>query len=127
MKYWGSLVVVLALWWLTAALAAEQPAARAPLPPRVPEMSAAGQVLEISETHLKIERTLKGKAETMELVLESPLSGITAGDQVKISYRQKEGRSVLTRIAPAKMTAVKKGKEPLKPVKPVPPAAPPNR
>ena len=61
---------------LTVAFAAEKAPVSAPPPPRVPEMSTAGKVLEISDTLLKIERTLKGNAETMEFVLEKPFPGI---------------------------------------------------
>ena len=71
-------------------------------------MSTAGTVLEISGTSLKIERTLKGKAEIMEFILEKPFPNIAAGDPVKVSYLEKDGRNVLIRVAPAKKTAVKK-------------------
>jgi hypothetical protein len=90
-------------------------------------MSTAGTVLEISGTSLKIERTLKGKAEIMEFILEKPFPNIAAGDPVKVSYREKDGRNVLIRVAPAKKTAVKKAvkKELPKEMKPVAPPAPP--
>ncbi len=90
-------------------------------------MSAAGTVLEISGTSLKIERTLKGKAEIMEFILEKPLPDVTAGDPVKVSYLEKDGRNVLIRVVPAKKTAVKKAvkKELPKEMKPVALPAPP--
>jgi hypothetical protein len=100
---------------LVAAFAAERPPVTAPLPPRVPEMSTAGRVLEISDTVLKIERTLRGKVETMVFVLEKPFAGIAVGDQIKVSYLEKEGRNILIRVAPATMTAVEKSKGPTKP------------
>jgi len=111
----------------TLVFAAEKPRSAAPLPPRIPEMSTAGTVLEISGTGLKIERTLKGKAEMMEFILEKPFPNIAAGDPVKVSYVEKDGRNVLIRMAPAKKTAVKKAvkKELPKEMKPVsPPKAP---
>jgi len=95
----------------TPAFAAEKTAAVPPPRPRVPEMSTAGKVIEVTATLLKIERTLKGEAETMEFVLEKPFAGIAAGDQVKVSYREKDGGNVLIRIVPAKMTAVQKPKK----------------
>jgi hypothetical protein len=109
----------------TLVFAAEKPRSAPPLPPRIPEMSTAGTVLEISGTNLKIERTLKGKAEIMEFILEKPFPNVTAGDPVKVSYREKDGRNVLIRVAPAQKTAVKKAvkKELPKGMKPVAPAA----
>ena len=90
-----------------------------PSPPRVPEMSTAGKVIEITTALLKIERTLKGEAEIMEFILEKPFTNIAVGDQIKVSYREKNGRNVLIRVAPAKMTAVQKPKkEAAKPAEP---------
>lgn len=112
-------VSALFLLGFTAAFAAEK-AKAPPAPPRVPEMSTAGKVTEVTATLLKIERTLKGEAETMEFVLEKPFTDIAIGDQIKVSYREKNGRLVLIRVAPAKMTAVQKPKkEPPRTAKPV--------
>ena len=111
----------------TLAFAAEKPRSTPPLSPRIPEMSAAGTVQEISGTSLKIERTLKGKAEIMEFILEKPFSDVAVGESVKVSYLEKDGRNVLIRVAPAQKTAVKKAakKELPKEMKPVaPPALP---
>jgi hypothetical protein len=91
--------------------AAEKPAAVSPSPPRVPDMSTAGKVIAVSNTELRIERTLKGKVETMEFILESPFTAIKVGDQIKVSYREKDGRNILIRVAPAKKTAVEKSKK----------------
>lgn len=112
MKRYGIAAVVLLMVGFTLALAAEKPtAATSPSSPRVPEMSAAGKVVEVSATLLKIERTLKGEAEIMDFVLERPIPKTAVGDQVKVSYRSKEGRNILIRIAPAKMTAIQKPKK----------------
>ncbi len=102
-----------ACWMLLGfapAFAAEK-AAAPPSHPRVPEMSTAGKVVEITTALLKIERTLKGEAEIMEFILEKPFTNIAVGDQIKVSYREKNGRNVLIRVAPAKMTAVQKLKK----------------
>jgi hypothetical protein len=120
------LAAVIIFIGFTLAFAAEKPTSAPPLHPRIPEMSAAGKVLEISDTILKIERTLKGKAEIMEFILEKPFPNIAAGDQIKVSYLQKEERNVLIRVAPAQKTAVRKAvrKDLPKEIKPVaPPAA----
>jgi len=111
MKRFWILPAVLLIIGFTLAFAAEKPQGAAPPPPRVPEMSTAGVVLEISATVLKIERTLKGEAEIMEFAIEKTFPTISVGDQIKVSYRQKEGRNILTRVAPAKMTAVQKPKK----------------
>ena len=71
-------------------------------------MSTAGKVLQVSDTILKIERTLKGKAEIMEFMLDTPCPNIAAGDQIKVSYLEKDGRNVPTRVTPAKKTAIRK-------------------
>jgi len=120
MKRFLTITAALMLLVLTLAFAAEKPPAAAPLLPRVPEMSAAGKVMEISDTVLRIERTLKGKVETMEFYLEKPFLNIKVGEQIRVNYREKEGRNVLLRVAPAKKTAVQKtGKEDPKETKPV--------
>lgn len=103
-------LTVLCFAWV---FAAEKPAAVRPPPPRVPEMSTAGTVIAVSETELRIERKLKGKVETMEFILENPFPTIKMGDQIKVSYREKGGRNVLIRVAPAKKTAVGKSKKEL--------------
>jgi hypothetical protein len=127
MKRFPTLSAILVLFCFTFVFAAEKPRSAPPLPPRIPEMSTAGTVLEISGTSLKIERTLKGKAETMEFILEKPFPDVAAGDPVKVSYLEKDGRNVLIRVAPAQKTAVKKAvkKDLPKGIKPVAPSAAP--
>jgi hypothetical protein len=127
MKRFLTLAAVFILIGFTLALAAEKPASAPPLPTRIPEMSTAGKVLEVSDAILKIERTLKGKAESMEFILEKPFPNIAAGDQIKVSYLERDGRNVLIRVAPAQKTAIKKAvkKDLPKEMKSVaPPAAP---
>jgi len=112
MKRFFIVTASLMLLLITLAFAAEKQPTAPPSPrPRVPEMSTAGTVTEISNTNLKIERTLKGEAEIMEFTLEKPFANIAVGDQIKVSYREKEGRNILIRVAPAKKTAVQKPKK----------------
>ena len=49
------------------------------------------------------------------------------GDQIKVSYREKDGRNILIRVAPAQKTAVRKAvkKDLPKGMKPVAPPGPP--
>ena len=110
MKRFLIVAASLMLLGFAPAFAAEK-TALPPSPPRVPEMSTAGKVIEITTALLKIERTLKGEAEIMEFILEKPFTNIAVGDQIKVSYREKNGRNVLIRVAPAKMTAVQKPKK----------------
>ena len=110
MKRFLTITAVLMLLVFTLVFAAEKPPAAAPLRPRVPEMSTAGKVMEISDTVLRIERTLKGKVETMEFYLEKPFLNIKVGEQIRVYYREQEGRNVLLRVAPVKKTAVQKSK-----------------
>jgi hypothetical protein len=105
------IAAVMILMCFTLTFAAEKSPAAPPNPPRVPEMSTAGKVLEVSDKVLKIERSLKGKAEKMEFSLEKPFSDIKVGDQIKVSYSEKDGRNILIRVAPAKKTAVQKPKK----------------
>ena len=127
MKRFLTLSAILMFLCFTLVFAAEKPRSAPPLHPRIPEMSTAGTVLEISGTSLKIERTLKSKAEIMEFMLEKPFPHIAVGDPVKVSYVEKDGRNVLIRVAPTKKTAVKKAvkKELPKEMKPVAPPEPP--
>ena len=111
MKRFLVIAAGLILLGFTLAFAAEKTPVVPPSPPRVPEMSTAGKVMEVTATILKIERTLKGEAETMEFLLEKPFTNIAVGDLIKVSYRERNGRNVLIRVAPAKMTAVQKPKK----------------
>jgi hypothetical protein len=80
---------------------------------RVTGMRAAGIVIEITDTALKIERKVKDKVETMEFTLEKPLVKIKAGDKVRVSYITREDLNVATRVeADVPQTAIKKAKNP---------------
>ncbi len=65
---------------------------------RVTRMKAAGVVTEISDTTLKIERKFRDKVETMEFVLEKPLTKIKVTDKVRVSYVNKEDRNIATKV-----------------------------
>lgn len=118
MKHFWTGTAVVILMGFTLAFAAEKPPA-ATLPVRTPEMSAAGRVIEISAAVLRIERSVKGESEIMAFVLEAPLTGFAAGDQIKVNYRIKEGRNTLIRATPAPKTAVQKNKKEVQGSKPL--------
>jgi hypothetical protein len=72
------------------------------------KLLATGKVMEVSETNLKIERTVKGKggiAEIMVFVLEKPVK-VEAGDKVKVTYIKKEGQNVAFLVV--KLTTIKR-------------------
>jgi hypothetical protein len=136
------LVIGLVFLFCTSAIAAETkkadvatpaaPAAKAePAKAEKKEVKEAekktdGKVVEISDKTLKIERTLKGKVETMEFSLEKPFANIKVGDQLKGSYIEKNGQNVLLRVDPAKKTAVQESKKKTpETAKPVAPPVPP--
>ena len=80
---------------------------------RVTKMRAAGLVIEVTDTALKIERKVKDKVEAMDFTLEKPLVKIKAGDKVRVSYITREDQNVATRVeADVPQTAIKKAKSP---------------
>jgi hypothetical protein len=72
---------------------------------RVTRMKAAGTVTEISDTVLKIERTVKEKMEGMEFILDKPVAKIAVGDKVQVSYILKADKNVATKVT---KTVIKK-------------------
>lgn len=96
-----------------APAAAEKAPAAAPkaAPAKVAKMTAKGTVKEVSDVALKIERTVKGKAETMEFTLEKPLTEIKAGDKVTVNYEEKDGKNIATKVEKAAAKKEKKEKK----------------
>lgn len=68
---------------------------------KIAKMNATGKVIEISEKAISIERTVKDKVETMIFVLDKPTENIAVSDAVKISYIEKDGTLVASRVAKA--------------------------
>jgi hypothetical protein len=62
------------------------------------KMNATGKVIAISDKSLKIERTVKGNAETMDFVLEKPVENVAVNDSVKIAYIENDGRLLASRV-----------------------------
>jgi hypothetical protein len=73
---------------------------------KVAKMHATGKVIEISDSSIKIERTVKGDVGTMEFALEKPVKNIIINDSVKIDYMEKDGKLTASRVA--KVTFKKK-------------------
>jgi hypothetical protein len=63
------------------------------------KMNASGKVVEISNTAIKIERSIKGNAEIMEFALENAVQDIVVNDSVKIDYSVKDGKLTASRVA----------------------------
>lgn len=103
----AGLVFLLFAW----AIAADPPASKAPAAParadKVTRMRAPGTILEISDAALKIERRIKDKVETMEFMLEKPVK-FKAGDRVRISYVERDGKMIATRVVKAVNLPAKK-------------------
>lgn len=92
---------------------------------RVTKMKAAGTVTEISDTVLKIERTVKGKMENMEFVLDKPVTKIAVRDKVLVSYVTKEGKNVAMKVTkPVVKKTIPKTTINAKPAKPPAKTAP---
>ena len=74
------------------------------------KMNIKGRVIEISDSSIKIERTVKGNAETMEFVLDKPTENISVNDSVKVAYIEVDGELLASRIAKATPKKMEKKK-----------------
>ena len=118
MLFAAGLTFLLFAW----AFAADQPVSTAPAAvtsqtAKITRMRAPGTVLEISDVVLKIERKIKDRVETMEFVLEKPVK-FKVGDRVRVSYVEKDGKMIATRVVKPVILQVKKAAKPIKEAKP---------
>jgi len=65
-------------------------------------MRATGMVVEISDTMIKIDRSVKENREFMDFSLEKPIPFIHVGDHVTVSYITKNGINIALRVIPEK-------------------------
>ncbi len=65
------------------------------------KMNATGKVIDISDSSIKIERTVKSNAEIMEFVLDKPVESIAVDDSVKIAYIEQNGQLLASRVVKA--------------------------
>ena len=114
-----ALVYIVGVAFLLSALAfaAEKPASDTPKVGsaktnvvKPAKMNATGKVIEISDSSIKIERTVKGDAETMEFVLDKPTENIAVNDSVKIAYIEKDGQLLASRVVKATPKKMEKKK-----------------
>jgi hypothetical protein len=76
---------------------------------RITRMALTGKVMDITDSTIRIERTVKGNTEMMELDLEKPEQNIKSGDKVRVHYVEKDGKHVVTRIT----RVIKQSKTPI--------------
>jgi Cu/Ag efflux protein CusF len=108
MKRTVALLVGFAFLLAVGAFALAEEAKKEPVAKPEPKMihkTVMGKVAELTDTSLKLTRTVKGKEETMEFVLDKPLKGIAAGDEVKLIFHEKDGKNIV-------LKAVHKGEVP---------------
>jgi len=74
---------------------------------KVVKMKATGKVVNVTDTSLKIERSIKGSVETVEFALEKPLTTFKVGDKVMVWYITQDEKNILTKIT-------KQGPKPIK-------------
>lgn len=82
------------------------------------KVSITGIVREISDTTIIVERTLKGKTETTEFILEKPVEKIKVGDKVRVSYVRRGGKNTAIKVIPFTPKTIVKKPQPTKDVKP---------
>jgi hypothetical protein len=92
-------------------------------PPKETKVSITGVVKEITDTMITVERTVKGKTEIMEFLLDKPVGKIMAGNKVRVSYIKKDGKNVATRVTLAVAKKIIK-KTPPRETKPSPAVVP---
>lgn len=72
-------------------------------PHKIPRLAASAKIVDITDTTIRVERTVKGNEEAMDLDLEKPAKGIKSGDKVRIHYMEKDGRLVVIKITKINM------------------------
>ncbi|OPY14849.1 MAG: hypothetical protein A4E66_00271 [Syntrophus sp. PtaB.Bin001] len=75
---------------------------------KVVKMKATGKVVDITDTTLKIERSIKGSVEVVEFALEKPITKFKAGDKVEVRYITKGEKNVLKEISPKRRPKITK-------------------
>jgi pyruvate/2-oxoglutarate dehydrogenase complex dihydrolipoamide acyltransferase (E2) component len=97
----------------------EPPKVASMKPHKETRVSITGVVKEISDTMITVERTVKGKTETMGFVLNKPVEKIKVGEKVRVSYIKREDKYIAIRVTPFTVKIIKKA-TPLKAIKPSP-------
>jgi len=93
-------------------------------PPKETKVSITGVVKNISDTVISVERTVRGKTEIMEFVLDKAVEKINVGDKVKVNYLKKDGKNIATRVTPVVARKIIRKASPLKETRPSPAETP---
>jgi hypothetical protein len=88
--------------------------------PKETKVSITGVVKNISDTVISVERTVRGKTEIMEFVLDKAVEKINVGDKVKVNYLKKDGKNIATRVTPVVVRKIGRKASPLKETRPSP-------
>lgn len=96
---------------------AEPPKSVAIKPLKETRVYITGVVTEVSNTMIMVERTVKGKTETVGFFLDKPLERIRVGEKVRVSYIKRGDRYVAIRVIPFTVKIIKKA-TPSKGIKP---------
>jgi len=95
----------------------QKPVAPKP-PPRETRLRVSGVVRELEGPKLRIERNIT--AESMEFILERPVTNVAVGDRVVISYIIKEGQNIAKRVRKESPTPKQVKTAPASPAVPAP-------
>ncbi|MCX5844111.1 MAG: hypothetical protein NT022_10265 [Deltaproteobacteria bacterium] len=77
-------------------------------PPKETKLTITGIVKDISDTTITVERTVKGKTESVGFILDKPLEKIKIGEKVRVSYIKKGDKHIATRVTPFDVKIIKK-------------------
>jgi len=110
MKHWGIIVVALVfLLGIPTSVATKVGAETQGTPLKaasskhVRSMRVTGVVTEVTDTVLKIQKTVKGQTEIKEFVLEKPTGvQLKVGDRVNVTYIERDGLAIVEHITPAR-------------------------
>ncbi|MGC9975313.1 MAG: hypothetical protein ABSC57_01145 [Syntrophales bacterium] len=89
-------------------------------PPKETKVSIIGIVKDISDTHISVERTVRGETEIMEFVLDKAVEKVNVGDKVKVNYMKKDGKNTATRVTPVVVKKIIRKASPPTDTKPTP-------
>lgn len=95
--------------------------------PKETRVSITGIVKELSDTMIIVERSVKGKTETMEFILDKPVEKIKAGDKVRVSYIKREDKHIARKVTPVIAKKILKKTSPVREAKPSPMETPPTQ
>jgi hypothetical protein len=82
------------------------------LPIQVVKIKTTGRIVDVTDTRLTIERSVKGTVEPFELELEKPITKFKVGDKVIVWYISKDEKNVLKEIKKRGPKLIRKNVQP---------------